>query len=132
MKQALLIFALSLTARAAAPFTTLANLPNSGVNAVATDAAGNIYVAGVQGPATIYNAFVAKLSPTGQILYSTIFSGNSFNAAFAIAVDSTGAAYIFGETSSTDFPVTPGALQTTLQAQLTSRASPPNWTRTAR
>ncbi len=60
---------------------------------------------------------VAKLSPTGQILYSTIFSGNRFNDAYAIAVDSTGAAYIFGETSSTDFPVTPGALQTTLQAQ---------------
>jgi uncharacterized protein (TIGR03437 family) len=118
MKQALPIFAVSLIARAAAPVATLANLPNSTVNAVATDAAGNIYVAGFQElmPAA-YDAFAAKLSPTGQIVYSTTFGGNSFNAAHAIAVDSTGAAYIFGETSSTDFPVTPGALQTTLEAQ---------------
>jgi uncharacterized protein (TIGR03437 family) len=118
MKPALLFFGVSLIARAAALVTTLANLPNTTVNAVATDAAGNIYVAGEQVLLpTTYNAFVAKLSPTGQILYSTFFSGNGFNDAYAIAVDSTGAAYIFGETSSTDFPVTPGALQTTLQAQ---------------
>src|SRR5258708_39012176 len=37
----------------------------------------------------------------------------STEAGTAIAVDATGAAYVTGATSSTDFPVTAGALQTT-------------------
>jgi uncharacterized protein (TIGR03437 family) len=116
MKLPVFVFAVSLITRAASPLTTLATLPNSTVNAVTTDAAGNIYVAGGQVLAASHKAFVAKLSPAGQTLYSTTFTGSGFNGASAIAVDSSGAAYIFGETSSPDFPVTPGALQTTLQA----------------
>ena len=49
MKTSLLVLAVSMIARAAAPATTLANFPNSMVYAVQTDAAGNIYVAGFQG-----------------------------------------------------------------------------------
>jgi uncharacterized protein (TIGR03437 family) len=116
MKPALLIFAASLIARASAPTNTLANLPNNTVNAVTTDAAGNIYIAGYQGTSTAFHAFVAKLSPAGQTLYSTTFAGSKTDSAAALAVDSTGAAYILGQTSSPDFPVTAGALQTTLQA----------------
>jgi uncharacterized protein (TIGR03437 family) len=115
MKRALLIFAVSLIARAAST-TTLASLPNSTVNAVTTDAAGNIYIAGYQGTSTAFHAFAAKLNPAGQTLYSTTFAGSKTDSAAAITVDSTGAAYILGQTSSPDFPVTPGALQTTLQA----------------
>ena len=117
MKSFLLLFIVSLIARAAAPATTLANFPNSMVYAVQTDAAGNIYVAGFQGNFDKANPFVAKLSPTGQTLYSTTFAGSDFGIAWAIAVDAGGNVYVFGNTNSPDFPVTPGALQTTFQIQ---------------
>src|SRR6202042_541188 len=58
--------------------------------------------------------FVAKLSPAGQTLYSTILAGSNFGIAWAIAIDSSGAAYVFGNTNSPDFPTTAGALQTTM------------------
>src|ERR1700677_2028501 len=115
MKGPLLVFALWTVAHAAAPVTTLANFPNSMVYAVQTDATGNIYVAGFQGNLAKANPFVAKLSPTGQTLYSTTLAGSNFGIAWAIAVDTSGAAYVFGNTNSPDFPVTAGALQTTMQ-----------------
>jgi len=110
------IFVLAIC-QAAQPVTTLANFPNSVVYAVQTDASGNIYVAGLQGNYTAANPFVVKLSPTGQTLYSTTLAGSNFGIAWAIAVDSSGAAYVFGNTNSPDFPVTAGALQTTMQGQ---------------
>jgi uncharacterized protein (TIGR03437 family) len=116
MRSFLLLFIVSLIARAAAP-VTLANFPNSMVFAIQTDAAGNIYAAGFQGNYDKADPFVAKLSPTGQTLYSTTFAGSDFGIAWAIAVDSFGAVYVFGNTNSPDFPVTPGALQTTPQGQ---------------
>jgi uncharacterized protein (TIGR03437 family) len=115
MKASLLVLAVSMARAAAPPVTTLANFPNSVVYAVQTDAAGNIYVAGLQGNFSKSDPFVAKLSPTGQTQYSTTFAGSNFGIAWAIAVDSSGAAYVFGNTNSPDFPVTPGALQTTMQ-----------------
>ncbi len=109
-----LVLAVSMIARAATP-TILANFPNSMVYAIQTDAAGNIYAAGFQGNFAKANPFVAKLSPTGKTLYSTTLAGSSFGIAWAIAVDSSGAVYAFGNTNSPDFPVTAGALQTTMQ-----------------
>src|ERR1035438_7474513 len=102
MKAPLFVLALSMMAGAAAPVTTLANFPNSMVFAVQTDAAGNIYVAGLDGNFNKADPFVAKLSPTGQMLYSTTFAGSNFGIAWAIAVDSSGAAYVFGNTDSPD------------------------------
>lgn len=96
--------------------TTLAVLPNSTVRAVKVDAGGNIYVAGSQGAAAASDAFVAKLSPTGAVLYSTTLAGSAADTAVAIDIDVAGDAYISGQTDSADFPVTPGALQTTMQA----------------
>ncbi len=115
MKFPFLFLAVSILAQATANPTTLANFPNSMVYAVQTDAAGNLYIAGFQGNFTKANPFVAKLSPTGQTLYSTTLAGSGFGIAWAIALDSSGAAYVFGNTNSPDFPVTPGALQTTMQ-----------------
>ena len=73
-----------LTIAHAASVTTLANFPNSIVYAVQADATGNIYVAGLLGNFIKADPFVAKLSPTGQTLYSTTFAGSNFGIAWAI------------------------------------------------
>jgi hypothetical protein len=58
-----------------------------------------------QGDSTGYDAFVAKLSLAGNTLvYSTYLGGNSDDRSYGIAVDSSGCAYITGETWSSDFP----------------------------
>ena len=96
---------------------------------IALDPAGNIYVTGVTNssdfPVTSGalataapgggDAFVAKLSPSFALQYSTYLGGGSPDSGAAIAVDSTGAAYVTGQTASTAFPVTQGAFQTSSQ-----------------
>lgn len=58
------------------------------------------------------DAFVAELDSTGSNLdYSTYLGGESAEAAYGIAVDSSSNVYVAGFTYSTNFPVTPGALQ---------------------
>ena len=58
------------------------------------------------------DAFVTKLAPDGNGLdYSTYLGGTGADSGSGIAVDSTGAAYITGQVSSTDFPTTTGAYQ---------------------
>ena len=47
------------------------------------------------------------------LVYSTYLGGSSNDYGSGIAVDSAGNAYVTGQTNSTNFPVTPGALQTT-------------------
>jgi hypothetical protein len=90
---------------------------------IAVDAAGNAYVTGVTGstnfPTTSgafatqsvgpQEAFIAKFGPTGQVLYSTYLGGGS-DFGFAIAVDTTGAAYVAGQTGSIAFPTTAGTI----------------------
>lgn len=63
------------------------------------------------------NAFVTKLNRTGSnLVYSTYLGGNNVNLdlGHSIAVDKNGAAYVTGLTTSSNFPVTEGAIQTTL------------------
>lgn len=62
------------------------------------------------------NAFVTKLNSAGSaLIYSTYLGGVSgVSIGRAIALDSDGSAYIAGTTSSTTFPVTTDAFQTTL------------------
>ena len=58
--------------------------------------------------------FLTKFSAAGNsLLYSTFIGGSGDNRAFGITLDSAKNAYIIGWTTSTDFPVTPGAFQTT-------------------
>jgi uncharacterized repeat protein (TIGR01451 family) len=45
------------------------------------------------------DAFVAKLSPTGALVYSTYLGGSNQDNGYGIAVDSTGAAYVTGFTN---------------------------------
>lgn len=71
-------------------------------------------------PATSPNAtgavaFVSVVNTTtGALTYSTLLGGNNGDVGEAIAVDSAGNAYVTGLASSTDFPITQGAFQTTL------------------
>ena len=59
------------------------------------------------------SAFVAKLAPSGQIAYATFLGGKDYDGAGAIAIDSSGDAFVGGGTNSPDFPVTAGAYSTT-------------------
>src|SRR5262249_33671150 len=59
------------------------------------------------------DAFVSKFNPAGnKLLYSTYLGGNKVDRGSGIAVDAQGNAYITGRTDSTNFPVTPGTLET--------------------
>ncbi len=95
--------------------------------AIAVDAEGSAYVTGetlsVDFPAAPgafdasyngdYDAFVVKLDPAGTTLvYATFLGGGHEDWGQDIAVDAAGRAYVTGETSSSDFPTTPGAFDT--------------------
>jgi hypothetical protein len=85
---------------------------------IAVDNSGNVYVTGntdstnfpTMNPfqpdlAGDTNVFVAKLNPTGSALvYSTYLGGNGFDSGIGIALDSSGNAYVTGQTGSTNFP----------------------------
>jgi hypothetical protein len=88
--------------------------------AVAVDSQGNSYVTGQTlstnfpnffGPAPVKNCsqngcppwiFVTELSPTGEVMNSTLVGGNEADLAYGIAVDPTGV-WVAGETNSTNF-----------------------------
>jgi hypothetical protein len=88
------------------------------IHGVAIDPSGSIIVAGETYSANFPNAnaaqpqthglgdaFVARLTPSGDALvYATYFGGSSHDAASGVDVDASGAAYIAGSTSSWDFP----------------------------
>lgn len=59
------------------------------------------------------DAFVTKLNPAGSALvYSTFIGGTSFDSSTALAVDGSGNAYIAGYGTSSDYPTTAGAFDT--------------------
>jgi uncharacterized protein (TIGR03437 family) len=64
------------------------------------------------------NAFVLKLNPAGQIVYSTYLGGSANDRANALAVDSAGSVYLAGKTFSTDFPGQTGLTGQTFVAKL--------------
>jgi hypothetical protein len=84
---------------------------------LALDAAGNAYVTGeLETWPLMLNAFAAKLSPTGNPYYYVAVSGYSGydrDIGRDIGVDAAGNAYMIGETSASDFPITWGAFQPT-------------------
>ena len=59
------------------------------------------------------NGFVTVINAAGSAyVYSTFLGGSDSDKGDGIAVDSTGAAYVTGATTSSNFPTTTGALQT--------------------
>jgi uncharacterized repeat protein (TIGR01451 family) len=63
-------------------------------------------------PAGTTNAFVTALQPDGKSLYySTLLGGSKNTSGFAIAVDPAWNAWVGGNTSDSDYPVTPNAFQ---------------------
>jgi hypothetical protein len=97
---------------------------------IMVDAAGNAYITGAvfgnvahafpttpgafQTTQKGGDAFVTKLNPGGSALvYSTFLGGSSTDWGTAIALDSSGNAYVTSSTASSDFPITAGAFQTT-------------------
>ena len=109
---------------------------------IAVDSAGNAYLAGftyspdfplknpLQGQNNAVsngndNAFVAELNATGSALvYSTYLGGSGCgngegDGATGLALDTTGAAYIVGNTCSPDFPTTMGAFQASSSSAFT-------------
>ncbi len=60
-----------------------------------------------------YDAFITKLNSTGTgLLYSTYLGGSEIDEGHSLKVDIDCNAYVTGSTSSSDFPVTSGAFQT--------------------
>jgi hypothetical protein len=58
----------------------------------------------------LWDAFVTKLSPTGDsLVYSTFLGGKWLDGGKHIAVDSNSNAYVVGGSGSSDFPETPNA-----------------------
>ena len=76
------------------------------------------------------DVFVAKINPTGStLLYATYLGGTGVEASGIlnkITVDSAGQAYVAGQTRSADFPVTPGAFQTTFHMSSPNCLPPSN------
>src|SRR5579872_3828927 len=109
----------------------VAQLGGSGLDyaaSVATDSAGNIYVAGLtyspdfrttpgafqtriggngtlSDPSSIASdAFVAKFAPDGTLVWSTFLGGSGADYATGVGVDSAGNVVVTGWTRSSDFP----------------------------
>jgi hypothetical protein len=105
--------------------TYLGGNANDEARAIAVDAGGNAYIAGVTSSATTFpriggivtmvgglDAFVSKLNAAGDsLVYSTFIGHEQSESAEAVAVDDNGHAYVAGYTRSLGFPTTPGGYQ---------------------
>jgi photosystem II stability/assembly factor-like uncharacterized protein len=104
--------------------------------AIAVDASGNAYVGGstrssnfptrnavqsqfrggtcLSGDAAFFchDAFIAKFDPAGALVYSTFVGGNGEDHITGLAVDASANVYATGMTTSSDFPTTARAFQT--------------------
>ena len=62
-------------------------------------------------PLSCTHGYLAKHDAAGNVIYATYLGGSSQDGVTAIATDIQGNVYIAGYTYSTDFPVTPGVVQ---------------------
>ena len=104
--------------------TFLGGSAEDDANAIAADATG-AYITGQTASADFpsvnntfhvgtKDVFVAKLAADGSsLIYSTYIGGNNDDSGNAIAIDASGNAFVAGSTTSADFPVTAGVVQST-------------------
>jgi hypothetical protein len=108
---------------------------------IAVDVSGNSYVVGSTssvdfpvvnafqgvfggGGPTGGDVFIAKVDPTGGLVYSTCLGGSSPERSGGIAVDTSGHAYVTGTTLSRDFPTASGQC---LGAESVDRSARPRY-----
>jgi len=103
----LIPFAILAAATCSADFTTYVGGANDQymVGALAADSAGNTYVTGGY-------AFVTKLDPSGNIVFTLPVGGQCCSIGLAIAVDPSGDIWVGGDTTSPNLPLV-NALQST-------------------
>jgi uncharacterized protein (TIGR03437 family) len=63
-------------------------------------------------------AFIAKLTPSGSVAWSTYLGGSGPDDAHAIAVDNAGNVWVAGETVSPNFPTTANAISRTFGGEI--------------
>jgi len=113
----LIVLAILASTGYCADFTTYIGDANPyQVAGIATDSAGNTYVAGSRiiesaQDSADNDVFVTKLDTAGNIVFTTTFGGKGNDTGNAIAVDPSGNIWVGGMTTSFDFPLH-GALQT--------------------
>jgi uncharacterized protein (TIGR03437 family) len=110
------------------PYTkTLSGSQQESAQSLVVDSSGNAIVtgqtessdfpvtAGVVQPhyGGAYDAFVTKLDPAGNIVFSTYLGGSGNEFAAALETDAAGNVYVIGTATSTDFPTTSHSLQAT-------------------
>jgi hypothetical protein len=103
---------------------------------IAADSSGSAYITGFAYSYTVVpttpgafqesvrsngGGYISKLNPSGSgFVYSTYLAGsNDYDRPADIAIDAEGNAYVTGTAASTDFPLTPGAIQTSPGAFIT-------------
>jgi len=102
-------------------FTYLGGTKADAATGIAVDSTANVYLTGSTVSTDFPTAgavfqpnygggnadsFVAKLDPTGKtLLYSSYLGGTNTELATGIAVDTSGSAYVTGQTCSEDFPL---------------------------
>jgi hypothetical protein len=73
-----------------------------------------------------YDAVVTVLNPAGSsLLFSSYFGGGGNDLGYGITLDSAGNAYVVGQAGSSNFPITPGAYQTTQGGGFVLKIDPP-------
>jgi uncharacterized protein (TIGR03437 family) len=103
--------------------TYFGGMGNETATGVQVDVSGNIWTAGTTDsfdlPVSKHamlkqlkgstNLFLAEFSPQGQLLASTYLGGSQIDSIAALKLDANGDPWIFGQTSSPDFPLTTGS-----------------------
>jgi hypothetical protein len=121
------VFELNKTGQGLVYSTYLGGTGDEQGSRIAVDSSGNAYVAGatnspgfptsnaLAGQSSLSGssaAFVTKINASGtDWVYSTYLGGNNITSASSIALDSSGNAYVTGNTNSSNFPITPNAFQ---------------------
>jgi hypothetical protein len=116
-------------------------LPGTNVEeatALVVDAAGNAVVTGLTSSMVVWvspgilqalpggsqNVFVIRLDAGGQVVFSKRLGGTAVETPRAVQLDSAENIYVAGQTTSLDFPTTPGSFQPAPIVPMWNNASP--------